>query len=87
MAEGSRRINVNVKTPKEKQVIEVDEDSEVKEVSRWKWLGENLAQNCSNMSQKLYLLFNVLIASNYTSRKLMDDVKINLYCFSNTEKK
>lgn len=34
MAEGSRRINVNVKTPKEKQVIEVDEDSEVKEVSR-----------------------------------------------------
>jgi hypothetical protein len=33
MAEGGKRINVTVKTPKEKQVIEVNEDADVKSVS------------------------------------------------------
>lgn len=34
MAEGgNRRILVNVKTPKDKKVIEVDEDSPIKDVS------------------------------------------------------
>lgn len=35
MAEGgNRRILVNVKTPKEKKMIEVDEDSGIKDVSK-----------------------------------------------------
>lgn len=34
MAEGgNRRILVNVKTPKDKKVIEIDEDSGIKDVS------------------------------------------------------
>lgn len=33
MAEGGKKINVNVKTPKEKQSIEVDENADVKTVS------------------------------------------------------
>lgn len=36
MAEGgNRRILVNVKTPKDKKVIEIDEDSGIKDVSYW----------------------------------------------------